>query len=74
LSEFPNKVCTKADPCAIDFSKGESKAVWRVSSGGSGGYLNGELTGIVYVTENTDEEMNDVFEFYSQELVFQPFG
>ncbi len=73
LSEFPNQVCTKADPCEIPFGKGNSKAEWRVG-GEDGGYLNGELTGIIYVTENTDEVMNDSFEFYSEELVFHPFG
>jgi len=73
LSEFPKQECTELNPCKITLGKGDSGAVWKVSSGG-GGYLNGELTGVVYITENTDEEMSDVFEFHSEELVFQPFG
>jgi len=74
LSDFPSKTCTKLDPCKIDFTKGQSGAVWNVSSSGGSGYSNGELTGVVYITENTDEKTSNIFEFHSEELVFQPFG
>jgi hypothetical protein len=72
LSELPEKKCTEVDPCEIVLGKGSSKAEWKVGSG-SGGYLNGELTGTVYITENKDDPMNNILEFYSEELVFHPF-